>query len=160
MRKLILLLSVLGIVFAGSCSGTTKNKENTGKDTTEKSEAIHLTKKDFIDRVMDFEKNKETWVYKGDKPCVIDFYADWCPPCRMASPILEELAKEYKGKIYVYKINVDQEQELAAMFGIQGIPAFLYCPMKGNPTMNSGIGQSKEETKDMFKKNIDSILLK
>jgi thioredoxin len=121
---------------------------------------IHLTKTDFLEKVMDYEKNPSTWVYKGELPCIIDFYADWCAPCRITSPILEELAKEYSGKINVYKIDVQAEQELAAVFGIQGIPAFLYCPKDGNPSMTSGIAKTPEETKSMFKQNIEGFLLK
>ncbi|MBN2805804.1 MAG: redoxin domain-containing protein [Prolixibacteraceae bacterium] len=109
---------------------------------------------------MDYEKNPATWVFKGDKPCVIDFYADWCGPCRITSPILEELAQEYKGKINVYKVDVDVEKELSQVFGITGIPAFLYCPMEGKPTMTSGIARDKDQTKEMFRNYIETILLK
>lgn len=121
---------------------------------------IHLTKVDFLEKVMDYEKNPSTWVYKGELPCLIDFYADWCAPCRITSPILEELAREYSGKINIYKIDVQKEQELAAVFGIQGIPAFLYCPKEGNPSLASGIARTPEETKNMFIQNIESFLLK
>jgi thioredoxin 1 len=132
-----------------------ESKQITAAQTTPE----HLTKQAFLDKVMDYEKNPKEWVFKGDKPCVIDFYADWCPPCRITSPIMEELAKEYAGKINVYKVNVDKEQELAALFGIQSIPSFLYCPMNGKPSMSSGIAQSKEETKAMFKQQIETLLL-
>ncbi len=121
---------------------------------------IHLTKMDFLEKVMDYEKNPSTWVFKGELPCLIDFYADWCAPCRITSPILEELAREYSGRINIYKIDVQREQELAAVFGIQGIPAFLYCPREGNPSMTSGIARTPEETKDMFIQNIEGFLLK
>jgi thioredoxin len=121
--------------------------------------AQKMTKADFIAKVMDYEKNTTEWKFKGDKPCIIDFYADWCGPCRITSPILEELAKEYRGKIDVYKINVDNEKELSQVFGISGIPAFLYCPMEGKPSMTSGIAKDKEETKQMFKDNIETLLL-
>jgi thioredoxin len=121
---------------------------------------VHLTKTDFLEKVMDYEKNPSTWVYKGNLPCLIDFYADWCAPCRITSPILEELAKEYSGRINIYKIDVQKEQELASVFGIQGIPAFLYCPAEGNPSMTSGIARTPEETKSMFIQNIEGFLLK
>lgn len=99
-------------------------------------------------------------IIKSRKPVLVDFYADWCGPCRITSPILEELAQEYKGKINVYKVNVDKERELSQVFGVSGITAFLYCPMEGQPTMTSGIARSEEETKKMFKNYIDTILLK
>ena len=120
---------------------------------------INLTKADFIEKVMDYPNNPTEWVFKGDKPCIIDFYADWCGPCRITSPILEELAVEYAGKINVYKVNVDNEKELSRIFGISSIPAFLYCPMNGKPSMTSGIARDKEQTKQMFINYIDSILL-
>ncbi|MCK5464278.1 MAG: redoxin domain-containing protein [Bacteroidales bacterium] len=118
----------------------------------------HLTKADFLTKVFDYENNKE-WKYQGELPAMIDFYADWCAPCRTSSPILEELAKEYSGKINVYKIDTQKEQELAQVFGIQSIPAFLYCPMEGKPTMASGIAPTAEETKQMFRDQIDNLLL-
>ena len=118
-----------------------------------------ITKADFIAKIMDYENNPTEWVFKGEKPCIIDFYADWCGPCRITSPILEELAQEYKGKINVYKVNVDNERELSQVFGISGIPAFLYCPMEGKPSMTSGIAKDKEQTKQMFKNYIETILL-
>ncbi len=120
---------------------------------------IKLSKSDFLVKVFNYEKNPDKWVYEGDKPCLIDFYADWCGPCRITSPILEELAKEYRGKINIYKIDTDREQELAMVFGIQGLPSFLFCPMEGRPTMSSGIMRTPEETKQMFRQQIDQILL-
>jgi thioredoxin len=120
---------------------------------------IMLSKTDFLTKVMNYEENPKEWKYLGEKPCLIDFYADWCAPCRTTSPILEELAKEYAGKINIYKIDTQKEQELAMVFGIQSIPAFLYCPMEGKPTMSSGIARTAEETKQMFRDQIDQLLL-
>jgi thioredoxin len=113
----------------------------------------------FLDQIMDYESNPSEWIYKGDMPSLIDFYADWCRPCRITSPILEELAQEYEGKIKVYKIDVQAEQELASIFGIQSIPSFLYIPKDDTPVMSSGIAQTPEATKEMFRKQIDEILL-
>ncbi|MBN2263116.1 MAG: thiol reductase thioredoxin [Prolixibacteraceae bacterium] len=118
-----------------------------------------MTKADFLANVMDFEKNPSEWVYKGQKPCLIDFYADWCGPCRITSPILDELAAEYGDQIVIYKVNVDYEKELAGVFGVRSIPSFLYCPMEGKPSMTSGIGRDAAQTKEMFKGYIDNILL-
>lgn len=120
---------------------------------------VNLTKQDFLEKVMNYEKNQTEWVYEGDLPALIDFYADWCGPCRMAAPVLEELAKEYEGKIHIYKIDTEKERELAGVFGIRSIPAFLYVPKEGKPTMSSGIAQGTEETKKMFKQMIDELLL-
>lgn len=114
----------------------------------------HLTKDTFISKVFDFEKNKD-WKYQGELPCLIDFYADWCGPCKMVAPILEELADEYKGRINIYKVDTEDEQELAAIFGIRSIPSLLFCPADGAPQMAMGA-----LPKDTFKKAIDDILLK
>lgn len=124
-----------------------------------KAAPIHITKTDFLEVIMNYEENPEEWVYEGELPCIVDFYADWCAPCRISNPILEELAIEYAGRINIYKVDVDTEQELAAVFGIQSIPSFLFCPMEGNPTISSGIRQTPEETKVLFKQQIEMILL-
>lgn len=97
----------------------------------------HLTKETFIAKVFNFEENKE-WKFEGDKPCIIDFYADWCQPCKALSPILEELSKEYDGKIDIYKVDTEAEQELAGAFGIRSIPSILFCPAEGQPQMAQG----------------------
>lgn len=96
-----------------------------------------LTKETFIEKVFDYENNNE-WVFKGDKPCIIDFYADWCGPCKIVSPILEELDKEYQGQIDFYKVDTDVEQELAIVFGIRSIPSILFCPVDENPRIAVG----------------------
>lgn len=137
----------------------TMETTNTQTATETTGKTIHLTNEMFLEKVMDYETNTEAWVFKGDKPCLIDFYASWCGPCKIAGPILEDLAKEYEGKIDIYKVNTEQEQQLAAVFGIRSIPSFLYCPKDGKPTMASGIGRSAEETKKLFSEQIDKLLL-
>jgi thioredoxin len=97
----------------------------------------HLTKESFIQKVFNFEANKE-WKYEGDLPCLIDFYADWCSPCKMVAPVLEELATEYKGKIHIYKVDTEDQQELSMAFGIRSIPSMLFCPKEGRPQMAVG----------------------
>jgi thioredoxin 1 len=99
--------------------------------------AIHLTKQSFLDKIFDYENNTE-WKFKGDKPCIIDFYADWCGPCKMVAPIMEELSNEYEGEVDIYKIDTEAEQELAAVFGIRSIPSILFVPMDEQPQMVMG----------------------
>jgi len=133
--------------------------QNTTESPVDQNGSINLTKDVFLKQVWDYQSSPRQWVYKGDKPAIIDFYADWCGPCKIASPILDEISKEYNGKIYVYKIDTQVERELAAVFGISGIPAFLYIPVNGKPVMMSGIARSKEDTKKMFIDNIEKYLL-
>lgn len=133
-------------------------KDDVQKGSSE-GKTIKITKADFLKRVMDYEANPGEWIYKGDRPCLIDFYADWCGPCKTAAPILEELAAEYKDQIYIFKVDTEVERELASLFGIRSIPAFLFVPQDGKPTMSNGIARTKEETKEMFKKMIDELLL-
>lgn len=141
----------------GSKSTAQAEEDNSNINFKEKSMAttIHLTKAEFLTKVADYEKNPDKWVYLGDKPCIVDFYADWCGPCKMISPILEELAAEYAGQIYIYKIDTEAEQQLAADFGIRSIPTLLFCPMEGAPQMAQGA-----LPKDGFKKTIEEVLLK
>lgn len=96
-----------------------------------------LTKETFLQKVFNYEQNNE-WKYEGDLPAIIDFYADWCGPCKMIAPILEEISEEYKGKMHVYKVNTDEEQELAGAFGIQSIPSLLFVPKEEKPQMAAG----------------------
>ena len=112
----------------------------------------HLTKETFKEKVFNFEQNKD-WKYEGDTPAIIDFYADWCQPCKIVAPILEELEDEYDGKLVVYKIDTEDQKELAAMFGIQSIPSILFVPSDGQPQMAMGA-----LPKDTFKKAIKDVL--
>lgn len=123
-------------------------------------DVVKIDKVQFKTQIMDYEKSPKVWKYEGKLPCVVDFYADWCGPCRLASPALEELARKYKGKIVVYKVNTDQERELSTVFGISGIPAFLWVPPTGNPTMTSGVERSPEAIRAQFEKMINTVLLK
>ena len=97
----------------------------------------HLTKETFQKKVFNYEASKD-WKFEGDKPCIIDFYADWCGPCKQVAPVLEELAKEYEGKVDIYKIDTEDQQELAAAFGIRSIPSILFCPKDEKPQMSMG----------------------
>nr|WP_315086470.1 thioredoxin [Bacteroides heparinolyticus] len=115
---------------------------------------IQLTKGEFLRRVADYETNPSEWKYLGDKPAIVDFYADWCGPCKMVAPILEELAAEYGDSIYIYKINTEEEPELSAAFGIRSIPSLLFIPMNEGPQMAMG-AMSKAD----FKRAIEEVLL-
>lgn len=161
--KKILILAFATLVLS-SCNG--KNGQEGKNPETEKTEnnqiqkekamtTIHLTKAEFLKKVVDFENNPQEWKYLGDKPCLIDFYASWCGPCKALSPILEELAAEYGDQIYIYKIDTEKEQELAAAFNIRSIPTLLFVPMKGDPQMAQGA-----LPKPTLKEAIDNILLK
>lgn len=113
----------------------------------------HLTLETFKEKVFDFEKSQE-WNFSGERPAIIDFYADWCGPCKMVAPILEELSKEYQGKVDIYKIDTDKEQQLAGMFGIRSIPSILFIPKEGQPQMAQGA-----LPKPTMKKAIEEVLL-
>jgi thioredoxin len=113
----------------------------------------HLTKQSFQEKVFNYEQNKE-WKFEGDLPCLIDFYADWCGPCKQIAPVLEELSKEYEGKVNIYKIDTEAEQELAAAFGIKSIPSLLFCPNDGQPQMAQGA-----LPKESMKQAIEEVLL-
>ena len=149
-RVLFLTVGILSLMLA-ACE--TKAINNGKKEN--KMKTIELTKADFLKKIVDYEKNPEEWIYLGDKPAIIDFYASWCGPCKMVAPVLEELAAEYDGQIYVYKVNTEQEQELAALFNIRSIPLFLFIPMNDKPQMAMGA-----MPKSSFKEAIDGVLLK
>lgn len=112
----------------------------------------HLTFESFKEKVFNFETNKE-WKYEGKVPAIIDFYANWCGPCKMVAPILEELQAEYGDKLTIYKVNTEEEQELAGLFGIQSIPSLLFIPVEGQPQMAMGA-----LPKDTFKSAIADVL--
>ena len=152
MKKVALILLLAGVAFT-SCSGKTR-KNNEQNNEERKMKTIHLTKSEFLTKVVDYEKNPNEWKYLGDKPAIIDFYASWCGPCKMLAPVLEELAAEYGDSIYIYKIDTEQEQELAAAFNIRSIPTLLFVPMSGAPQLAQG-ALPKATLKDA----IDKVLL-
>lgn len=114
----------------------------------------HLTLESFKEKIMDFETNTEDWKFQGELPAIIDFYADWCMPCKTLSPILEELSKEYEGKINIYKIDTEDQPELSGMFGIRSIPSILFIPKDGEPQMSVGV-----LPKNKFKEVIEDVLI-
>lgn len=155
MKKLI--FAVMALVSIASCSFAQNSENETKKETTTKKEdnmkTIHLTKEEFLTKVFNYETSKE-WKYLGDKPALIDFYASWCGPCKALAPVLEELAAEYGDEIYIYKINTEEEQELAAAFNIRSIPTLLFIPMEGQPQMAMGA-----MPKNSLKEAIDKVML-
>jgi thioredoxin 1 len=112
----------------------------------------HLTKETFKEKIFNFELNKE-WKFEGKTPCLIDFYADWCGPCKMVAPVLEELQKEYGDNLVIYKVNTEDERELSSVFGIQSIPSMLFVPLDGQPQMAMGA-----LPKATFEQAIDEVL--
>ena len=151
--KYAFILSAVMVIVSCCCNSGSDNQQNTN-NKEKKMQTIHLTKSEFLAKVADYETSPNEWKYLGDRPAVIDFYASWCGPCKMIAPILEELAAEYGDSIYVYKINTEEEQELAAAFGIQSIPTLLFVPMEGAPQMAQGA-----MPKNALKEAIDKVLL-
>lgn len=121
----------------------------------QESNVIHITKAEFIKKVYDYTISDKVLHYKGDKPAIIDFYADWCGPCRKLSPILEEVATEFKKDLYIYKVNTDKEPEIAKAFGIRALPTLLFIPLEGEPEGNEGF-----LTKEQLYEAIYKVLLK
>lgn len=154
MKKITLVLMLMGLVIASCTAKTNANQTNDKPKTESKVKTIHLTKADFLAKVANYEANPDEWKYLGDKPAIVDFYADWCGPCKAIAPILEELAEEYDGEIYIYKIDTEKEQELAGVFGIRSIPTLLFIPMDGQPQLAQGA-----MPKASFKEAIDKVLL-
>ena len=155
--KKIILLSLMAILSFASCQSKEAENQNKKEMATINGKTmgtIHLTKEEFLKKVVNYETNPNEWIYLGDKPCLIDFYADWCGPCKVVAPILEELAKEYDGQIYIYKIDTEKEQELAGAFGIRSIPSLLFVPMTGKPQMSLGA-----MPKNQLKEAIDKLLV-
>ncbi|MCP5514136.1 MAG: thioredoxin [Spirochaetales bacterium] len=111
--------------------------------------SVQITKQDFVDKIFDYENEKE-WKFKGELPAIVDFYADWCGPCKMVAPVLEKLSEEFEGKLNIYKVNTEQEQEISAAFGISSIPSILFIPKDEQPQMAAG-ALPKETFKQLIK---------
>ena len=128
MKKSILIAMLIMV------AGLTANAQVEQKE----SKVKHLTYKEFLKKVWDFEKDPNTFTYKGEVPAIVDFYADWCGPCRRVAPIMEQMAEDYEGKLLVYKVNVSEEKDLAAVFQVRSIPMVLFIPVKGMPYKQVG----------------------
>ncbi len=125
-----------------------------GGATSGQGKVVHLKAAEFKELVFNYEKNPQSWVFEGEKPCIVDFYADWCKPCKLIAPIMEELAVKYAGQIDIYKVNTDNERELASVFGIRSIPSVLFVPASGRPQMTQGA-----LPKETFEEVIQNFLL-
>lgn len=147
MKRLLFFLAS-AVIIALSTKAQSVSSNSNGK-------VIHIGKTEFVEKIYDYEKNPDKWIYNGKKPAIVDFYADWCGPCRMLSPTLESLAHKYKDKIIIYKVNTDKERELAAAFGITSLPTLLFIPMDKMPQVAQG-ALPKED----LEKAINDFLLK
>ena len=161
----IIMALIVAIVVLGSCSNNKKSnsEDNTTTPTIKTKDTIkydnelatkYLSTEDFKKKIMNYDEHPQEWVFEGNRPAIIDFYATWCGPCKMTAPIIERLARKYKGQIDFYKVDIDQERELAQIFGIRSIPTFLFIPMKGQPTAQMGAMQLAD-----FEEIIESELL-
>ena len=151
-------MSAFAIVLASTaCAGNSGENKKSNEPTKEenKMEVVSLNKADFLKKVYNYEANPKEWKFEGSRPAIVDFYATWCGPCKALHLVLEELSKEYSGKVDIYQIDVDKEKELAAAFGIRSIPTLLMIPMKEEPRISQGA-----LPKDQLKKAIDEFLLK
>jgi len=147
MKKYSFLIGLALLMSLTACSSNDGNKQTAATprveagsegNLTDEGKVMHLNAEQFKKLVWDYSKHPDTWVFEGDLPVIIDFYADWCRPCKMVAPIMDELAAEYKGKIRIYKINTEQERELAQVFNIRSIPAVLFVPKDDKPQMSVG----------------------
>ena len=144
--------AIMLIVSCGNTSAKNDDKKKESKNAVQTASVHELSAAEFTDKVYDL--SKEELIYLGNKPAIVDFTAKWCGPCQRISPILDELAKEYEGQIVIYKVDIDKCQDLAQAFQVSSIPAILYIPMDGEPSMTIG-----SRDKARFKKEIDTILL-
>jgi thioredoxin len=145
MKKAILIALV---IIATAMTANAQEKKNEPK-------VKHLTYSEFLKKVWDFERNPTTFEYEGKLPAVIDFYADWCGPCRRVAPIMEKMAEDYEGKLLVYKVNVSEEKDLAAVFQVRSIPMVLFIPVKGNPMKQVGALPESE-----YRETVEEFLIK
>ena len=170
MKIISIIIAFFTLSLAACHTGSGKGTENPDKssksgqsgeltDANQKKETntvktIHLTEAEFLTKVANYNESPNEWKYLGDKPCLIDFYADWCAPCKMIAPILEELAAEYEGKIYIYKIDTEKELGLSSAFGIRSIPTLLFIPQTEAPQIAQGALPKQE-----LKRIIEEVLL-
>lgn len=151
MKGKVLIAVIISSLFFINCNA--EKPGSADSKSGEVSSVVPLTNATFKKMIFNYDINKE-WKYEGNKPAIIDFYADWCAPCRQLSPLVDEIAREYSGKIVVYKVNTDKESELAQNLGISGLPTLLFIPAKGKPQMSMGA-----IPKETLVKAINEVLL-
>ena len=156
------ITALLAIFAMTACHANGKNEAKANENnkteiSTTKNEktmsTVKLTKEMFLEKVANYEASPNDWKYLGEVPCIIDFYADWCGPCKAVAPVLEELAAEYGDKLIIYKVDTEAQQDLAAAFGVRSIPTLLFCPMEGAPQVARGAlpkASFKEAIKDVL----------
>jgi thioredoxin 1 len=159
MQKKVLMTVMLGLMFFNaSCAQESKTQNIANNEQIKKEKKMNVTELTldaFKNKIMDYEANPKEWKYKGERPAIIDFYAVWCGPCKATAPIVDSLAEEYAGKVDFYKVDVDKQQELAALFGVRSIPSLLFIPVEGQPQMQVG---AMDRTS--FDEVIKNVLLK
>lgn len=153
-RNFIIFISAI-LLMTTACSNTNGKQSNNPEESGTPGKPEYLSYETFLEKVWNFEKNPQSWVYEGNVPAIIDFYADWCAPCRRIAPIMEKIAKDYEGRLKVYKIDVDKEQRLASVFQVRSIPSILFTPLQGQPMMQAGA-----LSEEMYVKIIEEELLK
>jgi thioredoxin len=151
MKRTLLLTAVVFSMVFSNCKA--ENPKGSSSNPAAENAVVYLTNESFKKLVFDYEANKE-WKYEGSKPAIIDFYADWCAPCRQLSPLVEEIAKEYAGKIVVYKVDTEKEKILSQSLGISGLPTLLFIPAEGSPQVSMGL-----LPKESLVKAINEVLL-
>ena len=161
MKRLFLISIAMTVAGLTSCSGNSQQAKSVVKkqvltqQNAKKMNVQELTAETFKQKVMNYDIHPNEWIFEGSRPAIIDFYATWCGPCKQTAPIVEKLAEDYAGRIDVYKVDVDQQQELAALFGVRSIPSLLFIPKEGKPQMQVGA-----MNKQQFEAAIKSTLLK
>lgn len=155
MNNIILTALTSLVIFSYGCASHGTEANQTGQPVSENSgKTMKISRQEFVELVYNYEANPTEWVYEGDLPAIVDFYADWCAPCRIVAPILDELAREYEGKIRIYKVDTDKEKELARVFNIRSIPTLLFIPANGRPQISQGA-----LPKETLKQVIDNFML-
>jgi thioredoxin len=163
MRNFISYFLLVALLILNSCGQNAESKSNKSVDqsapelkvSTGDIKPVYLSTADFKKKIWDYDANPKEFVYQGELPCVIDFYADWCKPCKIVAPIMDELADFFDGKVIIYKVNTDKERELASVFQVNSIPSILFTPMTGKPAMQPGA-----LSKDEYIKIINEFVLK